>query len=433
MAQSSEKTSEFRPSKIQFAYFSLILAWTLNVLFFFATTNPDMIMTGDQSLRLADFVGYYEASKLGAMGANLYDFQTQLSTLNQIVAPSHTDIAWAIPYPPTFYLLAAPLSLLSLTDAYVFWKFASVVLGYLGTSVLIFAQKRFSKIDCAAIFLALVSNTPALIAIRSGQFSFLQLALVALYCWGFLEKKSVIAGLSLGFLGMIKPNYAIYIVVSAIVMRRWRILATAAAFAAVVLAATVMRFGFHILPDYVHYLSEVYTSDKYTGISASEQVNLRALLLYDILRMETSKAVVTFGTVSLLSGLALTVWLWIKSVRRPEIFPWVLAVTLVLSLFFGPHVHIPDCLILAVSAILTIPSVSPSIVFKETDRDYRVWCMTLLLYPLVSFISFNLSIFGTEIRTYPVIAQNLILVVTGIRYILKQVKNADSSGAATVG
>lgn len=427
MATSTDKTSEFRPSKVQFAYFSLILAWALNVLFFFATTNPDMIMTGEKSLRLADFVGYYEAAKLGFMGANLYDFQTQLSALNDIVAPNHTDIAWAIPYPPTFYLLAAPLSLLSLTDAYVFWKFTSVVLGFMGTSVLIFAQKRFSKIDCAAIFLALVSNTPALIAIRSGQFSFLQLALVALYCWGFLEKRSIIAGLSLGFLGMIKPNYAIYIVVSALIMRRWKILAIAASVAAVVLAATVMRFGVHILPDYLHYLSEVYTSPNYTGISASEQVNLRALLLYDILRMETSKAVVSFGTVSLLAGLALTVWLWIKSKSKPEIFPWVLSVTLVLSLFFGPHVHIPDCLILAVAGILTLPSVSPSDVFKVKDSDYRIWCMTLLLYPLVSFISFNLSIFGTEIRTYPVIAQNLILVITGVRYILRQVKHADRS------
>jgi alpha-1,2-mannosyltransferase len=426
-SKSDNSKKEFRPSKIQFAYFSMILAWAGNVLLFFATTNPDMIMTGEGSLRLADFVGYYEAARLAAAGANLYDFNTQLTALNQIVAPAHTDIAWAIPYPPTFYLLAAPLSMLSLTDAYVFWKFVSVPIGLLGTAVLVWAQKRFSKIDRAAIMVALVANTPALLAIRAGQFSYVALALVSLYCWAFLQKRFIIAGLCLGVLGVVKPHYAIFLAIPVFILRYWKVIASAVPLAGIVGVATVARFGFHILPDYVHYLSEVYTSPNYTAISPAEQVNMRALIMYDILQMPTSSIVVAFGTVSLLIGLAAAVWLWFKSAKKPELYGWAMSVTLVLSLFCGPHVHIHDCLLLAVAAILTIPSVSPSVVMKSKDTAYRVWCMTMLLYPLVSFISFNLSIFGTAIRTYPILAQNVILTVSGILYMMRQWKQPDLS------
>jgi hypothetical protein len=146
---------------------------------------------------------------------------------------------------------------------------------------------------------------------------------------------------------------------------------------------------------------------------------LRALVMYDLLHLPTSNTVVAFGTISLLIGLVVSLWLWLKSSKRPELFGWVMSVTLVLSLFCGPHVHIHDCLMLAVAAILTIPSVSPSVVFKEKDLAYRVWCMTLLLYPLVSFISFNLSIFGSAIRTYPVLVQNLVLAVSGTIYVVR--------------
>ncbi len=48
-------------------------------------------MPGKGSIQLADFVGYYEAAKLGAAAANLYDFNTQLAALNAIIAP-HTAI-----------------------------------------------------------------------------------------------------------------------------------------------------------------------------------------------------------------------------------------------------------------------------------------------------------------------------------------------------
>lgn len=417
---SDNPKGEFRPSKIQFAYFSLILAWAGNVLLFFATTNPDMIMAGEGSLRLADFVGYYEAARLSAAGANLYDFNTQLAALNAIVSPAHTDIAWAIPYPPTFYLLAAPLSLLSLNDAYVFWKFVSVPIGLIGTAVLLWSQQRFSKVDRAAIMVALVANTPALLAIRAGQFSYVALALVSLYCWAFLQKRPIIAGLCLGVLGVVKPHYAIFLAIPVIVLRYWKVLLSAVPLAGIVGVATIWRFGFHVLPDYMHYLSEVYTSPSYTAISPAEQVNLRALVMYDILQMPTSNIVVTFGTVSLLIGLVVALLLWIKSAKHPELYGWVLSVTLVLSLFFGPHVHIHDCLLLAVSAILTIPSVSPSTVMPSKNGAYKVWCMTMLLYPLVSFISFNLSIFGTAIRTYPILAQNVILTIAGVIYVVSQ-------------
>lgn len=420
---SDNPKNEFRPSKIQFAYFSMILAWAGNVLFFFATTNPDMIMTGEGSLRLADFVGYYEAARLAAAGANLYDFNTQLTALNQIVSPAHTDIAWAIPYPPTFYLLAAPLSLMSLTDAYVFWKFVSVPIGLLGTSVLVWAQSRFSKIDRTAIMVALVANTPALLAIRAGQFSYVALALVALYAWAFLQKRLIIAGLCLGILGVVKPHYAIFLAIPVFLLRYWKVLASALPLAGIIGTATIAKFGTHVLPDYVHYLSEVYTSPNYTAISPAEQVNMRALIMYDILRMPTSEAVVAFGTISLLIGLFVTLWLWLKSAKRPDLYGWALSVTLVLSLFCGPHVHIHDCLLLAVAAILTIPSVSPADVMKSKSAAYRVWCMTMLLYPLVSFISFNLSIFGTAIRTYPILAQNVILTVSGLAYVFAALKH----------
>lgn len=428
------KKNEFQPSKIQFAYFSMILAWAGNVLFFFATSPPDLIMKGDGSLRLSDFVGYYEAAKLGFAGGDLYGLTSQLAVLNQIVAPAHTDIAFSVPYPPTFYLLIAPLSLLSLSNAYSVWIFSSMILGLLGSAALVWAQKRFSKIDRLAVMVALIANTPALMAFRSGQYSFFGLSLVSLYCWSFFEKRHLLTGVLLGLTGVTKPHYALFLVIPILVLRQWKVFATAIPIASALFAWSLIRYGMHSVPDYVHYVSQVYLSPHFTGISPEEQVNIRALLMYDILHLPTTELVLTFGTVSMIVGLILSVWLWVKSAKMPELHNWVMAVTIAIALFLGPHLHIHDCLLLAVAAILTIPSVSPALVMKEKDPAYRVWCMTMLLYPLVSFITFNLSIFGTQIRTFPVLLQNLILVIAGTLYIVRRWKQpqADSQAPETV-
>ncbi len=396
----------------------MILAWAANILFLFATTNPDLIMSTKEGIRLVDFFTFYEAAKVSASGANLYDYQAQLDWTNKIIAPLHVDRAWPMVYPPTICLMLTPLAMLSLDGAFTLWKYLSVPIGLAGVYVLLRSQTRLNKVDQAAILIAVIANTPALFSIRTGAFSFFLLAFLALYVWGLLKERSFVSGLCLALIAAIKPNYAIFLVLPALTQRRWRVLGfTALSFLAIV-AGTVSHYGFGVFGEYIAYVKDVFGSDnKYAHIVYPEfQVNLRALVLYQILHWTTNQVVFIFTAVTFVCGLALSFWVWLKAARDERLFGWSMGFTVTMLLLCGPHVHHYDCLLLAVAAILTLPSVSFSKIMMEEDWSYRIWCCAFLFYPLVSFITSSLAAFNFDYKLPCILVTNIVLAVSSFVY-----------------
>jgi hypothetical protein len=74
-----------------------------------------------------------------------------------------------------------------------------------------------------------------------------------------------------------------------------------------------------------------------------------------------------------------------------DICRWLISITFVLALIVSPHTHYFDCLLLAIPAALTLPTIDlPALIFKSggaagLGRWHRIWCIVLLVYPIVSW------------------------------------------------
>lgn len=419
MSSGSNDKKPFAPSKIQFAYFSMIMAWAANILFLFISSNPEIIMSTKEGIRLADFFTFYEAAKLSASGDKLYELGAQLRWTNQIIAPLHVDQAWPLVYPPMICLLLTPLSNFSLDGAFTFWKFLSVPFGLTGVYILLTSQTRFNNVSRAAIMLSVIANTPAIFAIRTGSFSFILLCLLSLYVWGLLKNRNIMVGICLALMAAIKPNFAVFLLVPLFFPLRWKALTVTGLTMLGLVCASIAHFGVGVFSEYSAYLNDVFSSsNKYAPITFPEyQVNLRALILYHLLHWTTPVAVTVFTTVCCLFGLAMSALVWLKARGRQELFGWSMAFTLLMLLLCGPHVHHYDVLLLVVAAALTLPSVSFSDVVKVKERAYRYWCYLFLLYPMVSFITFSLSVFNQDLKLVVILFTNIALAITGFLYL----------------
>jgi hypothetical protein len=136
------------------------------------------------------------------------------------------------PYPPTYFLILAPLAALPYTAALLTWGLATL-LGYVVVVYLIVRRPP-------AIAMALSSPFAAwnFIAGQSGALTALLLggALLA------LERRPVLAGVFIAGLTY-KPQWGILIPVALLAARQWRTIATSAATTAVLVGLSIVAFG----------------------------------------------------------------------------------------------------------------------------------------------------------------------------------------------
>jgi hypothetical protein len=135
-------------------------------------------------------------------------------------------------YPPTFFLILAPLALLPYGYAFIVWD-AVTLLGCVAVVYLIVRR-------APAIVLALASPFTAwnFIAAQNG---FLTGSLLGLSLW-FLECRPVLAGVFVGCLTY-KPQYGILYPVALVASRQWRAIVSAAITATLLALASIVLFG----------------------------------------------------------------------------------------------------------------------------------------------------------------------------------------------
>jgi arabinofuranan 3-O-arabinosyltransferase len=135
-------------------------------------------------------------------------------------------------YPPTFFLLLAPLALLPYRWAFLTWDLATLV-ACVGVVYLIVGR-------APAIALALASPFTAwnFLAAQNGGLTAALLGLSLL----LLERRPALAGVFIGCLTY-KPQYGILFPVALLACRQWRAIAAAAVTAAVLAAISIAVFG----------------------------------------------------------------------------------------------------------------------------------------------------------------------------------------------
>jgi arabinofuranan 3-O-arabinosyltransferase len=137
------------------------------------------------------------------------------------------------PYPPTFFLILAPLALLPYVAAFLTWDLLTL-LGCIAVVCLIVQQRPAVALTLATPFTAW--------NFYAGQNGFLWASLLGASLL-LLERRPVLAGVFMGCLTY-KPQFGILLPVALVASRQWRAFASATATAVLLAGASVAAFGF---------------------------------------------------------------------------------------------------------------------------------------------------------------------------------------------
>ncbi len=191
------------------------------------------LIAPDGSGIASDFVNVWAAGKLALAGHAAAAYDGQAHKLVEESAVGHPFAGYYVwPYPPTFLFVAAVLSLLPYTTAFLFWVFATFPAYLIAIRAIIGDRIGYLL---AAAFPAVLSNFIV------GQNGFLTAGLIggALL---LLESEPVAAGALIGLLSF-KPQLGLLFPIALAAGGRWRAFAAAATVTVLLAAAAWLAFG----------------------------------------------------------------------------------------------------------------------------------------------------------------------------------------------
>jgi arabinofuranan 3-O-arabinosyltransferase len=205
-----------------YAAFALCLYW----LGFWLLSSSNMPVYQDFTNL---FVAVWQA--LHGQTASIYVPEEFLKAQDALVGAGHSHFStW--PYPPTYFLILAPLALLPYAAAFLTYEFATLL-------------------GCIAVVYLIVRRQPAIALVLAspftawnflvGQSGFLTAALVGASLLA-LERRPVLAGILLGCLSF-KPQWGILFPVALAAAKQWRAFASAALSAVVLAGISAAAFG----------------------------------------------------------------------------------------------------------------------------------------------------------------------------------------------
>jgi len=185
---------------------------------------------------LDDFTYFWIGGKQVLRGeiASLYDPAQFTEIQLDLVGPVHQNrpLYRVWPYPPIFFLVLAPLAMISYVTAYLTWETATL----LACIIVVYLIVRRS----AAIALVLASPFVAM-NIFVGQTALLRASLVGAALLA-LERWPALAGIFLGCLTY-KPQAGVLFPVALLAAKQWRAFASAAITAAMLAVISIAVFG----------------------------------------------------------------------------------------------------------------------------------------------------------------------------------------------
>lgn len=191
------------------------------------------VIAPDGSGIASDFVNVWAAGKLALAGHAAAAYDGQAHKLVEATAVGHPFAGYYVwPYPPTFLFVAAVLSLLPYTTAFLFWVFATFPAYLIAIRAIIGDRIGYLL---AAAFPAVLSNFIV------GQNGFLTAGLIG-GALVLLESEPVAAGALIGLLSF-KPQLGLLFPIALAAGGRWRAFAAAAMVTMLLAAAAWLAFG----------------------------------------------------------------------------------------------------------------------------------------------------------------------------------------------
>ena len=344
-----------------------------------------------------DFITFWGASYLGLTGhaAEAYDIQLLLQA-EQIAVPASTR-AYAWFYPPPFFLVVLPLSLLPYTVA--FWTFMGTTLaGYL--LVLRRVVREPVGMWCAAAFPAVWVN------LFHGQNGFLTASLAGAAILA-LKRHPASAGVLVGLLA-IKPHLALLFPIALVAIGAWRTILCAALTVAALTAIGIAVLGIRVVEAWLGSL-QIARLFIETGVLPLAKMPS----LYAALRLIDAPLAFAYCMQALLAIAAATV-VW-RVWRRNQDWGLRGATLMAGSLLVSPYLFDYDLVWLALPiAWLAVTGVRNGWLRGEREVLVCTWVMPLLATPISA---------ATGLQVAPVVICALLWIAArraGVNTILRQ-------------
>jgi hypothetical protein len=182
-----------------------------------------------------DFVNLWVGGRLLWEGQwqTLFNVDAYQDALHRLFDPQLRKHLWS--YPPTSFLLAAPLALMPYGVALEVWTLAGLA------AVLAVARMDLGPSAARRVAVLLLLAPATLLNVLFGQNGFLTAALMAGGVL-LLDRRPVLAGVLIGLLSY-KPHFGIVIAPALVALGAWRTIATAAATALAMVLVSVALFG----------------------------------------------------------------------------------------------------------------------------------------------------------------------------------------------
>ena len=223
--------SIFTASRLQLYGYALTLIYAATLIHFYLARA--WIVDRSVAPLYGDFTDAWVAGwhALNAEAAQLYN-SDEFVRIQKALLGSGDYFYPNWPYPPTFFLILAPLSALPYPYAFLTWDVATL-LGCLAVVYLIVRRPP-------AIALVLASPFTAW-NFLAGQNGFLTASLLGASLF-FLEERPIMSGIIIGCLTY-KPQFGILIPVALLAFREWRAVASAVIAAALLAGISIALFG----------------------------------------------------------------------------------------------------------------------------------------------------------------------------------------------
>jgi len=365
-------------------------------------------------LMFQDFVKYYACGKvaLSAERSDAYELPVQLQTLQEILSPYikqklPEQYNFPTDYPPPVYAVMAPVALLPLDKALFLFLIVSITSACSGVYLLTGKDVRKTVLWMLGISACVLSWR----TLAMGQMTWLVMGVMAMFFYFFLKKNDIIGGITLAVLAL-KLQYAIFFLVPVLVCRRWKVLIAAIVPIVALCAITTAALGPEFINTYPQVVSRIEGTDPY--IRSMMCIRAMGTVFFP------PSFIPVLTVLAIIVGVAACIAAWMFTAKRSlESQRWAAALTICIALIASPHTHSYDSLLLAVAAMLTLPTLDPFKLFADQPLRMNIWSSILITFPLTSWLLFKLP--PTEIvmqsSVFFIIA--LVLAVTAAINLLR--------------
>jgi hypothetical protein len=331
----------------------------------------------------ADFISFYSAGAIirDGLGADLYNFDLQMQYQSNIISGLELKNGpLAFINPPFTALPFAILAQLPLIDAYLIWAFVQFGLLAWLLWLLDGILKEWDNQIRRLVLSAVIAFPYVLVNIVQGSFSlFLLVCLVQLYL-AIKQGREYHAGFWI-IGGVIKPQIILLAGVFLVGLRRWKTILFALIGGFTLFTISNLFFGLQIWPAYLNSLSIFSSAYNQLGVFPNAMYNFRGMLTV-LLKGVNPLLISQINLLALLGTIPFVLAIWWKHQDiKDKSFELRLSLTLMLGLFFNPHLYPHDGLFLVLPALLFY------IYLRQSNLPYRAFSIFCLSSPYILLIS----------------------------------------------